>query len=93
MGFVDSFVSSVRYAPIANRGEDWTRLKLHNKKPLIFAGTEDPIIVFDELKEDVTAVLGTENMDFVTIAGGAHDFPLTNLEQVLSKIADSWKLE
>lgn len=61
-GYVKAVLSSLRYAPILRQHQRWwkigTHLKEVNKDALLILGSRDPIINFDETKEDVSDVLG-----------------------------------
>lgn len=89
-GFVHSFVSSIRFAPITEQQAAWSRLSSRNHKTLIFAGTKDPIIFAEELKEDATKLIGSENVVY-RVVEGAHDFPIVHADQVVSQIWDVWQ--
>lgn len=89
-GFVHSFMSSIRFAPITGQQEAWKRLgELRQDKILIFAGTKDPIIFVEELREDAIEALTAEKIDYRVIEG-AHDFPIVSAEEVVEKIWDVW---
>ncbi|KAK3652829.1 hypothetical protein LTR22_011493 [Elasticomyces elasticus] len=92
-GFVASFVSSIRHAPITNQHARWRLIGtrqtaqrnsgasntqgLKEEKVLILLGEQDSIIVADEVEEDATEVLGVENVKCVRLEGG-HDVPIVN---------------
>lgn len=43
-GFVDSFVSSIKYASIEGKQETWRKLGLRSDKVLILVGKSDPLV-------------------------------------------------
>ena len=90
-GFVRSFLSSIRYAPISGQVEEWKKLGLRKDKTMIFAGTTDPIIIPDELKMDAEALVGKDKIDWHLI-DGAHDIPVTESEKICDRIAKFWGL-
>ncbi|KAL8965260.1 MAG: hypothetical protein Q9183_003948, partial [Haloplaca sp. 2 TL-2023] len=58
---------------------------------LVICGRVDPVIVSDELEEDIAAILGSsEDVTFETVDAG-HDFPATRSAQVVHSIMDFWK--
>jgi pimeloyl-ACP methyl ester carboxylesterase len=87
-GFVHSFMSSIRFSPIT--GQDWTKLGLRKDKTLIIAGVRDPIIIAAELKKDAEEFLGVEKVEWKAI-DGAHDFPVTNADEVANEIWQFWE--
>ncbi|RFU24109.1 hypothetical protein B7463_g12230, partial [Scytalidium lignicola] len=81
-GFVPSFVSSIRYASIEKSHERWrklgsTKTGVGKDKVLILAGTKDPLIVLEELKEDAESTIGKDKVEFKGIVG-AHEFPIAS---------------
>lgn len=91
-GFVHAFLSSIRFAPITAQQENWRRLRaVRDDKILLIAGTDDPIILPPELKEDAEALLGTDRVAFVEL-NATHDFPVTESKDVVREIFEFWKL-
>jgi predicted esterase len=89
-GFVRSFLSSVRFAPITGQEEAWTRLgKLRNDKVLIIAGTQDPIVIVPEIREDAERLLGKEKVRYKEL-DSTHDFPINDSKEVVAEIWASW---
>jgi len=84
-------MSSIRFAPITGQNVAWKRLGLRNDKILIIAGSKDPIIFHEELKEDASEALGNEKIDWRVIEG-AHDFPITDADEVVANICKFWRL-
>ncbi|RDW82433.1 hypothetical protein BP6252_03545 [Coleophoma cylindrospora] len=89
-GFVRSFMSSVRYAPITGQDAIWKKLALREDKTLIVAGTTDPIIIANEIKEDAERVLG-DKLEWILLSG-AHDIPVVDSETICGHIAKFWAL-
>ncbi|KAL3426973.1 alpha beta hydrolase family [Phlyctema vagabunda] len=90
-GFVRSFLSTLRYAPISGQEEEWKKLGLRQDKIMIVAGSTDPIIIPEELKVDTEALLGKDKIDWNLIEG-AHDIPVTEPEEICKRIAGFWGL-
>ncbi|KAI9766635.1 MAG: hypothetical protein M1840_006446 [Geoglossum simile] len=107
-GFLDSFMSSIRYAPIAGQQADWRRIGsrltaqntgttpgdqgLHNGQVLIIAGDEDILIDPKELQPDANDVLGGPHNVCFQIVSGGHNFPTCNVEDTMRHIAEFWSL-
>ena len=88
-GFVRSFVSSFKYAPIKGQREVWKKLRERERKVLIVAGSTDSIVVAEELREDVMDSIGKEGSDWRVFEGG-HEFPITQGEEVANIINATW---
>lgn len=103
-GFLASFISSIKHAPIANQHERWkligrrqeaqrasstTQEGLEGGKVLILLGKQDSTIISDELAEDATKALGRENVQVVKLEGG-HDVPIVNAQGCVDAIVDFW---
>ena len=89
MGFVKAFCSSIKYSSIEQREESWKKLKERGEQVLVIAGRTDPVIIADELREDVFKVVGEEKVRW-RVVDSAHDFPITKLEEVVDEIRYFW---
>ncbi|KAK6442106.1 hypothetical protein LTR95_001660 [Oleoguttula sp. CCFEE 5521] len=89
-GYIASFVSSIRHAPITAQHERWRRIgerqqgdeqgdALIERKVLVVLGGEDGTIVPEETAEDATSAFGRENVRVEVIEGG-HDVVVVNAE-------------
>ncbi|KAK5692913.1 hypothetical protein LTR97_010389 [Elasticomyces elasticus] len=101
-GFVASFVSSIRHAPITNQHARWRLIGarqtarrssgasntqgLKEEKVLILLGEQDGIIVAEEVEDDATEVLGAKNVKCVRLEGG-HDVPIVNAKGCVDAMA------
>lgn len=93
-GFVQAFMSSIRYGPIRSEHDIWRRIGKRltdrnaraatKEKVLIILGERDPIIVLEEIKEDASEVLDG-NVDFRVLSAG-HEAPIAQAEEVASLI-------
>lgn len=82
-------MSSMRYAPIAGTNDAWKQLAKRSDQILIITGRKDFIIVYEELKEDADEALGKGKIVWKEVEG-AHDFPITNAEEVARAICEFW---
>lgn len=97
VGFVQAFMSSIRYGPIQDQhalwdrvGESWRSRSTESGKThkvLVIAGDRDSIIDAHELQEDATALFG-DHIDFKTISAG-HDVPIIKPDEVAGLISQS----
>ncbi|OQO12837.1 hypothetical protein B0A48_02301 [Cryoendolithus antarcticus] len=89
-GYIASFVSSIRHAPITAQHERWRTIgerqqgdeqgdALIEKKLLVVLGGEDGTIVPEETAEDATGAFGRENVRVEVVEGG-HDVVVVNAE-------------
>lgn len=90
-GFVNSFVSSIKYSSITGKQETWKKLGLRHDKVLIMAGSTDPVIVPAELHTDALASIGPEHVECKVIEGG-HEFPITQAVEVVDQLSKHWSL-
>jgi predicted esterase len=90
-GFIRSFLSAVRFAPISGQQAAWKRLILQKRNILIITATHDPVIVPEELKPDVEELLldSGSTIDWHVI-DGAHDIPSTHPEKIVENICAFW---
>lgn len=90
-GFLPSFISSIRHAPVSDEHETWRAIGrrcddrrngmelpgLKQNQVLILLGRDDGVIIADEIEQDAKDVLGKENVRVVRLEGG-HDVPVVN---------------
>ena len=89
-GFVMAFLSSIRHAPITEQEAHWERLgSVRSDKILLMAGTRDPIIFPEEIREDAEKIIGKERIVFREI-DSTHDFPVTESREVVREIMSFW---
>ncbi|KFX96226.1 hypothetical protein V490_03459 [Pseudogymnoascus sp. VKM F-3557] len=87
-GFVPTFLSCLRYAPITGQEETWERMRKGRKdEVLIVAGREDPIVLPGEVREDAERLLGKERVRYVEV-DAAHDFVVTDVEEVVGAVVE-----
>ncbi|OIW31381.1 alpha/beta-hydrolase [Coniochaeta ligniaria NRRL 30616] len=105
-GFVKAFMSSIRYAPIYDRREDWAALGellaerrrdpevagLRAGKVLLVLGRTDSVVVMEEVVEDATALLGADGVDVVEIDAG-HELAFTHADEVAGAAVRFWRRE
>jgi hypothetical protein len=107
-GFLTSFLSCVRYAPISDQHADWRRIGerlcaqnagtapadqgLQNGQVLIITGSEDVLVDAKELQPDANDVLGGPRNTCFKVADGGHNFPITDAEGTLKYIVEFWGL-
>ena len=104
-GFVYSFMSSIRYAPILEQHDEWriigkrlveqqtgsTHLEGHldNGKVFILLGKDDPFVIETELKVDAEDVLGAKGVEWKVLDAG-HEFPITRSREIVEALAEFW---
>lgn len=82
-GFVPAFLSCIRYAPITGQQALWERLrKGRTDEVLLVVGTEDPIVLPEEVREDAEGLLGAGRVRYVEV-DAAHDFVVTDVKEVV----------
>jgi pimeloyl-ACP methyl ester carboxylesterase len=88
-GFVKAFCSSIKYSSIEQREETWKKLAEREDQVLVIVGKTDPVILADELMEDVFKVVGNENVRW-RVVDSAHEFPITKWQEVADEIRSFW---
>lgn len=102
-GFVASFISSIRHAPITGQHDRWRvigdRLSeqrstgnidgLNEGRVLILLGRTDGVIVADEIASDAAETLGQKNAKIVVLEGG-HDVPVVNSVSCVGAMTEFW---
>jgi len=63
---------------------------LDNGKVLIICGMTDPVIIFEELREDARTVLGVDDVQLKTCDTG-HEIPITKSAEILEYIWNIWE--
>lgn len=97
-GFVPAFISSIRYAPVHNQHHRWRRLREHieqgnfPKQVHIVLGAKDPVIVAEEVTEDVKEVLGKRNLKFKVFGDVGHEVGIEKAEEIAGLVAEVLKL-
>ena len=57
---------------------------------LIMCGRTDSIIRYDELVQDATQVLGSQNFEFAVCEAG-HELPITRSKEIVDRIRRFWE--
>lgn len=102
-GFIDAFISSIRYAPIYDQKGLWSatarslRTKeqgagemLRGNRILFILGATDSVIRAKELEPDARAVLGDDMVEFVIMDAG-HELVMTASEEIVTAVLDFWR--
>lgn len=90
-GFVKSFCNSIKHSSIERREESWKKLAKREDQVLVIAGKTDPVIVADELREDVIKIVGEEKVKW-RVVDSAHEFPVSKVDEVAEEIRSFWVL-
>ncbi|PSK34210.1 Serine hydrolase-like protein [Elsinoe australis] len=94
-GFLSAFVSSIQHAPISEQQGRWevvkaNKNKLRGGKVLMVLGSDDGVIVKDEVEQDARGVLGDDGLEVQLIEAG-HDLPIVKPVEVVQHILTFWK--
>jgi pimeloyl-ACP methyl ester carboxylesterase len=91
-GFVKAFISSIRFSSTSGKEEIWRMLGMRSDKVLVMVGTEDPIILPGELREDAVRAMGGDKALEWRVVEGGHEFPIESAEEVVDEISKVWGL-
>ncbi|KAH9909370.1 alpha/beta-hydrolase [Xylariomycetidae sp. FL2044] len=90
-GFVQAFMSTLRYAPLMDQHDDWR--KLARRRPgttAVLLGRHDNLVQREDYTEDALPLLGGEANVFWRVVPGAHNFPFTHGPDALERIYEFW---
>lgn len=93
-GFVQAFMSTIRYAPLLDQHDYWRRLA--GRKPgttAVLLGRDDNLIQKDDYEEDALPLLGGKDNVYWRVVPGAHNFPFTHASHALERIYEFWLMD
>lgn len=95
-GFVPAFISTIRHGPVHHQHDRWQVIRENMEKknaPLsevwLVLGETDPIIVWDEVSEDVKNILGEEHVKIKTIEGAGHELAIEKADSIVRVVQRS----
>lgn len=90
-GFIPSFMSTVRYAPMMDQEAAWARLADRKAGTTCFIfGKSDEVVHPDDYEQDALPLVGgREHVSWNLIRGG-HDFPMSHPDETLSLVYEFW---
>ncbi|KAI8966029.1 alpha/beta-hydrolase [Daldinia sp. FL1419] len=92
-GFVQAFMSTIRYGPLMEQHDYWRQLA--KRKPgttAVILAQDDSLIQKDDYAEDALPILGGKDNVYWRIVPGSHNFPFTHAEQALECIYEFWRI-
>ncbi|KAI1459034.1 alpha/beta-hydrolase [Annulohypoxylon moriforme] len=93
-GFVQAFMSTIRFAPLMEQHDYWRQLA--KRKPgttAVLLGKNDNMIQRDDYTEDALPLLGGKENVYWRVVPGSHNFPFTHGPQTLERIYEFWGME
>lgn len=90
-GFVPTFMSSIRHAPLTDQHESWAHLA--NRAPgttAVLLAEADEIIDPEAYRHDALPLIGGEHNVRWRLLPGGHDFVMTHAPEILRVIDDMW---
>lgn len=92
-GFVPTFMSCIRYAPLTDQHESWRQLAARDKDTTaVFLAETDEIIDGDDYRADGLPLLGGEHHVRWKVLPGSHDFVMTHVNYILEELDDLWDM-
>ncbi|KAG4438032.1 hypothetical protein IFR05_006491 [Cadophora sp. M221] len=89
-GFYTSFMSTARHMQGTGQLEKWKLLRRREDRTLVIAGSNDSIVVAEELYEDVREALG-DKLDW-RVLEGAHDITILKPKEIVDALCESWEI-
>ncbi|KAI0135465.1 alpha/beta-hydrolase [Daldinia grandis] len=93
-GFVQAFMSTIRYGPLMEQHGYWRQLA--KRKPgttAVILAKDDSLIPKDDYAEDALPLLGGEDNVYWRVVPGSHNFPFTHAKEALERIHEFWGIE
>lgn len=93
-GFVPSFMSCIRYAPLVQRHDVWRSLA--KRKPgstIIMLAERDEIISKDDYEHDGLPLIGGKENVVWKVLPGSHDFVMTHPQEILQVLDREWDMQ
>ncbi|KAI1661364.1 alpha/beta-hydrolase [Daldinia decipiens] len=93
-GFVQAFMSTIRYGPLMEQHGYWRQLA--KRKPgttAVILAKDDSLIPKDDYAEDALPLLGGEDNVYWRVVPGSHNFPFTHATEALERIYEFWSIE
>ncbi|KAI1804057.1 alpha/beta-hydrolase [Daldinia bambusicola] len=90
-GFVQAFMSTIRYGPLMGQHGYWRQLA--RRKPgttAVILAKDDSLIQKDDYAEDALPLLGGPGNVFWRVVPGSHNFPFTHAAEALEQIYEFW---
>lgn len=91
-GFIPSFMSSIRHAPLTHQHDSWRLLA--RRKPgtttVLLAQNDELIDVNDYEREALPLIGGRDNVVWKVLPG-THDFVMTHSNNILKELDEVWK--
>lgn len=91
-GFIPSFMSSIRHAPLTDQHESWRLLA--RRKPgstVIMLAENDEIIDLNDYEREALPLVGGKENVVWKVLPGTHDFVMTHSDRILRELDEQWK--
>ncbi|KAI0176232.1 alpha/beta-hydrolase [Hypoxylon sp. FL1284] len=93
-GFVQAFMSTIRFAPLLDQHDYWRRLAARAPgTTAVLLGERDNLIQKDDYVEDALPLLGGPDRVYWRVVPGSHNFPFTHAPDTLARIYEFWGVE
>ncbi|KAL7798116.1 putative alpha/beta hydrolase family protein [Trichoderma ceciliae] len=91
-GFIPSFMSSIRYAPLTDQHDSWRRLARRKAgSTVILLAEDDELIDLNDYEREAPPLVGGKDHVFWKVLPGTHDFVMTHSEYILRELDELWK--
>ncbi|KAL6804711.1 hypothetical protein GGI42DRAFT_342126 [Trichoderma sp. SZMC 28013] len=91
-GFIPSFMSSIRHAPLTHQHDSWRLLA--RRKPgttMVLLAQNDELIDVNDYEREALPLIGGRDNVFWKVLPGTHDFVMTHSNNILKELDEVWK--
>ncbi|UKZ51369.1 hypothetical protein TrVGV298_005128 [Trichoderma virens] len=91
-GFIPSFMSSIRHAPLTHQHDSWRLLA--RRKPgttMVLLAQNDELIDVNDYEREALPLIGGRDNVVWKVLPGTHDFVMTHSNYILKELDEVWK--
>ncbi|PTB65291.1 hypothetical protein BBK36DRAFT_1122226 [Trichoderma citrinoviride] len=92
-GFIPSFMSCIRHAPLTHQHDSWRHLA--RRKPgttMVLLARDDELIDAGDYEREALPLVGGKQNVVWKVLPGTHDFVMTHSEYILRELSELWKM-
>ncbi|KAH6606638.1 c6 and c2h2 transcription factor [Trichoderma cornu-damae] len=91
-GFIPSFMSSIRHAPLTDQHDSWRLLARRRAgTTMILLAENDELIDLNDYERDALPLVGGKDNVVWKVLPGTHDFVMTHSDYILKELEQLWR--